>query len=611
MNCPSRVDADLLNDGHNQNPPALAADLTTNSDLNHIANSRRQRGHKLDDEDPSITDRIPSELSDTVKVPSHGDGGAEGGREGGDQKSQALGDDVEISRASTPKPDDHRSSSGDSNRGFGAYCTTSFDNARRVWRQFRRFLGPGVLISCAYIDPGNYATDVAAGASYRFKLLFVILMANVFAIFLQSLCAKLGSVTGKNLPEMCREHLPPWLNYVLYFFNEVAIVATDIAEVIGFAIALNLLSQNTIPLAAGCAISIVSVMFILFFYKPSGTMKAIRVFEAGVALLVFGVVVCFCIQLSLIKGTNVGEVFKGYLPSSALIQKKGLYQACGILGATVMPHSLFLGSGLVQSRLRDFDVREGIVPATDEVDEKDTRSMPNHQPSLAAIRACLPYSIAELALSLFSFALFVNSAILIVAGAALYGTPGADDADIFGIYNLLSSSIGKAAGIIFALALLLSGTSAGIVCTMAGQMVSEGQLNWKMQPWMRRLITRTISIIPSIIIAGAVGREGLSTALVASQVILSCLLPIVSAPLIYFTCRAKYMTVGEERVGPGERSELRPLGNVAAAAEDNTSVMQGVSLKNSWITTTAAGIIWAIITLMNVAAIVLLIIGGN
>lgn len=287
-----------------------------------------------------------------------------------------------------------------------------------------------------------------------------------------------------------------------------------------------------------------------------------------------------------------------------------MYQACGILGATVMPHSLFLGSGLVQSRLRDFDLREGNIPVEELELEKDSRDAPKHQPSLAAIRACLPYSIVEIALSLFSFALFVNSAILIVAGASLYGTPGADNADIFGIYDLLSGSIGKAAGIIFALALLLSGTSAGIVATMAGQMVSEGQLRWRIKAWKRRLITRCISIVPSIIIAGAVGREGLSSALVASQVALSCLLPLVSAPLIYFTCRTKYMTIGAERVGPAESADLKPIGSTAAHAEGAVGRL-GVSMKNHWVTTSVAGVVWGIITIMNVAAIVLLIIGGE
>jgi metal iron transporter len=273
-----------------------------------------------------------------------------------------------------------------------------------------------------------------------------------------------------------------------------------------------------------------------------------------------------------------------------------------------MPHSLILGSGLVQPRLRDFDVRERIFPPGRVITDENEGATLQYQPSLAAIRKCLPYSIAELAISLFTFALFVNSAILIVAGASLYGVTGAEDADIFGIHALLSRSIGKAAGVVFALALLLSGTTAGIVCTLAGQMVSEGQLKWNIKPWQRRLITRAISIVPSMIVAATVGKKGLSTALIASQVALSCLLPVVSAPLIYFTCRSKYMTVAADRVVPSEKTELKVVvDDRAAAVEIGDAAVQSVSMKNHWITAIVAVTIWVVITVMNVAAIVLTI----
>lgn len=197
----------------------------------------------------------------------------------------------------------------------------AFKRTAEVLVKYAKFVGPGFMISVAYIDPGNYATDVAAGATYRFKLLFMVLISNLFAIFLQSLCIKMGSVTGMNLAEMCKEHLPKWLNYTLYFFAESAIIATDIAEVIGTAIALNLLIH--VPLVAGCAISILDVLVILIFYRPSGSMRGLRAFEIFVMLLVLGVVICFCVQLSFITGVSVGEVFHGYLPSSALVQSQG------------------------------------------------------------------------------------------------------------------------------------------------------------------------------------------------------------------------------------------------------------------------------------------------
>lgn len=269
-----------------------------------------------------------------------------------------------------------------------------------------------------------------------------------------------------------------------------------------------------------------------------------------------------------------------------------LYQACGILGATVMPHSLYLGSGIIQPRLKEFDLQHNtttqarsVRTMTGEsgdvllVDEK-------YHPSIAAIRSCMTYSIVELAFSLFTFALFVNSAILIVAGASLYGIPGSENADLFGIHRLLSDQLAPAAGTIFALALLLSGTSAGIVCTIAGQMVSEGQLDVRVKPWVRRLMTRSISITPSIIIAGAVGANGLSVALEASQVALSIILPFTAAPLIYFTARNKFMT-----------------------AKDGTGSGEIIKMRNHWIVTGLAIAIWVLIAVMDVAAVVLLGLG--
>lgn len=258
-----------------------------------------------------------------------------------------------------------------------------------------------------------------------------------------------------------------------------------------------------------------------------------------------------------------------------------------------MPHSLFLGSGVVQSRLKDFDVTAGYVEST--VPLGSNGGEVEYRPSIHAIRGCLKYSIIELTLSLFTFALFVNSAILIVAGAALYDVPGGTDADLFGIHTLLSSSISSAAGTIFALALLLSGISAGIVCTMAGQMVSEGMLRWTIKPWMRRVITRSISIIPSIIIAAAVGKEGLDKTLNASQVVLSVILPFVSAPLIWFTCFNRYMTV------PSEQS----------TGIDGDVEVEQVSMRNSLFTSVIAVLVWLIIVVMNVALLVLVGMGKS
>lgn len=317
-----------------------------------------------------------------------------------------------------------------------------------------------------------------------------------------------------------------------------------------------------------------------------------------------------------------------------------------------MPHSLYLGSGIVQARLHEYDSKNGLLPEAPEPDvvastepspqagvaSNTTRDVYDdndpsssnlrYVPSIAAVQYSLKYSIAELALALFTFALFVNSAILIVAGASLYGNPEVETADIFAIHELLSASISKAAGTIFALALLLSGISAGIVCTIAGQMVSEGQLNWRLKPWLRRLVTRLISIIPSIVVAAAVGREGLDKALNASQVALSIALPFVTAPLIYFTCRARYMTVlpGKARLRDRNYAAKRRAGDMAdggvaavrdevdpgSSTEGDTDAQEGsqpLKMANSWYVAGCAVLVWVVIAAMNIANLVLLGIG--
>lgn len=270
-----------------------------------------------------------------------------------------------------------------------------------------------------------------------------------------------------------------------------------------------------------------------------------------------------------------------------------------------MPHSLYLGSGLVKPRLRHFDQKHKTYNLDSELDD-DTASIDRkYRPSRAAIKACMKYSIIELAVSLFTFALFINSAILIVCGASLYKVSGADDADLFGIYNLLREQIAHAAATVFAVALLLSGCSAGIVCTLAGQMIAEGQINWKLKPWVTRLLTRSISIVPAILVAGTLGKQGLSDALVGSQVALSVILPFVSAPVIYYTSRNKYMhvvsTTTTTTSAEGDRSETE-------APEMRREV---INMRNHWLVAVIAGAIWLIIVIMNVANIVLTGLGVN
>ncbi|KAM5432044.1 NRAMP-like transporter smf-3 [Microsporum ferrugineum] len=604
MNKTSRTDEPFEGEGYNQNPNPLSNDLITNEGLNGIVNSR-----ELKREEPQSLHGI-TQQADRDKTSSiapemrRGDAFNLLAKRWIGQLSRG-GDKSSLSDTATITPGD--GSTGSCDQGNGPQSL--IERFKNGLLKFCSFIGPGFMVSVAYIDPGNYATGIAAGASYRFRLLFVILMANLFAILLQSLAVKLGTVSGLNLAEACRTFLPRWLNILLYVLAEVAIIATDIAEVIGFAIGLNLLIPK-VPLVAGCAISIFDVMIILFFYRPDGSMKALRAFEAVIICLVFGVVICFCIQLSLIKNASVGQVFRGYLPSGELVESQAIYQACGILGATVMPHSLYLGSGIVQPRLREYDAKSKLLPrelmsASSSITEGVDKDKLHYIPSIRAIRHSLKVSITELTVSLFSFALFVNSAILIIAGASLYHNKDALEADIFGIHALLSKSISPAVGTIFALALLLSGISAGVVCTIAGQMVSEGALNWKIRPWLRRLVTRSISIIPSIIIAGAVGRQGLNATLNASQVVLSVVLPFVAAPLIYFTCLSKYMTVqpgGARCLAPNESGFWHNRPAIRVASEGESSI----KMANSWYIAIIAGLVWLFITVMNIANLVLL-----
>lgn len=298
----------------------------------------------------------------------------------------------------------------------------------------------------------------------------------------------------------------------MYILSELAIISTDLAEIIGGAIALNLLFNLNI--IAGVVITAFDVFIILLLYKPTGTMRGIRWFEFGVSMLVLGVVVCFAVELSKTPNIDGAAVMAGFIPSAVIFSGDGIFAALGILGATIMPHALFLGSHLALPRVREFDRQYH----PERIEKDDDGVVFRWEPSIAAIRATLSYSIAELVVSLSTFAMFVNSAILIVAGAALYGSTTAQDGDLFSIYTVLSTTLAPAAGTLFALALLFSGQSSSIIATIVGQIVCEGFINWNVKPWIRRGITRLIALIPCVIVASAIGKSGLSMALNISQV---------------------------------------------------------------------------------------------
>lgn len=417
--------------------------------------------------------------------------------------------------------------------------SSRMQNLIRIGKKYARFIGPGLMVSVSYMDPGNYSTAVAAGSAHKYKLLFSMFVSNLMAGFLQCLCARLGAVTGLDLAQNCKKHLPYGLNITLYILAEIAIIATDLAEVVGTAISLNILLG--IPLAIGVVLTVIDVLIVLMAYKPNGDLKLIRYFELFVSFLVICTVICFAIELFYVKLGPASDIFKGFLPSKAVIEGDGLYLSLAILGATVMPHSLYLGSGVVQPRLRDYDIKHGYY-SPDELDIDNNHQ--DYKPSLESVQETLHYTVAELLVSLFTIALFVNCAILIVSGATLFETrQDADTADLFSIYELLSNTLSKSAGTIFALALLFSGQSAGIVCTLSGQIVSEGFLNWTIAPALRRSLTRAVAITPCLILVMVSGRSGLSNALNASQVVLSFLLPFVSAPLLYFTSNKNIMRI--------------------------------------------------------------------
>lgn len=497
-------------------------------------------------------------------------------------------------------PESHRSRvSGIDTDSHGSFLSTKQEplssKALRILKKYASFIGPGIMVSVAYIDPGNYATGITAGASNQFSLLCIILLSSIIAIFLQVLCIRLGSVTGYDLARCSREFLPKWLNYCLWFLAECAIIATDVAEVIGSAIALNILIK--VPLPAGVVLTISDVLFVLAAYNANtSSVKFLRIFELFVAALVMGVTICFAIEISRLPVDleDVRAIFRGYVPSKQMFDGSGISIAASMIGATVMIHSLYLGSGIVQPRLREYDVNRGYVKL-DELKEKeiseDDYFYKEYRPSYESIQYGLKYSIVELVLTLSTFAIFVNSAILVISGSTLYGTEEAVGADLYTIHDLLTTTIAPIVGTVFMLALLFSGQSAGIVCTIAGQMVSEGHIEWTLKPWLRRIITRGISIIPCFAISVGIGKGGLSTALNVSQLVISLLLPFLTAPLIYFTCKKSIM-----------RIEV-PLNH----HHEKAVIIEGkkyIQMHNNWIITTILCLIWLLVTVINVYAIV-------
>jgi manganese transport protein len=378
------------------------------------------------------------------------------------------------------------------------------------WRKLFAFAGPGYLVAVGYMDPGNWATDLAGGARYGYALLIVILLSNLMAILLQALAVRLGIASGRDLAQACRDSYSRPVTIVLWVLCEIAIAACDLAEVIGAAIALNLLFG--LPLIWGVSLTALDVLLILFLQH-----RGFRYVEALVVALIVAIAGSFAIQIFLAR-PDAGALAAGFVPQTSIVTNpEMLYIALGILGATVMPHNLYLHSSIVQTR--------------------------RYSDTLASKREAIRFATLDSSIALMS-ALFINAAILIVAAAVFHGTPYESVADIGDAHQLLSPLLGtSAAGILFAVALLCSGQNATLTGTLAGQIVMEGFVNIRLRPWLRRLITRLVAIVPAVVVVSLYGERGTGALLILSQVILSLQLPFAVFPLVSFTSNRVKMGV--------------------------------------------------------------------
>ncbi|TDE16782.1 Nramp family divalent metal transporter [Dyadobacter psychrotolerans] len=376
------------------------------------------------------------------------------------------------------------------------------------WKKLLAFTGPGLMVAVGYIDPGNWATDIEGGSRFGYTLLSVILISNLFAMLLQHLSLKLGIASGRDLAQACRDNFSKPVSFVLWVLSEIAIAATDLAEVIGSAIALNLLFG--LPLPVGVLFTAFDVLIVLYFQQ-----KGFRIIESIVAGLM-GIILLSFVYEMIVSQPSVSGMLGGLLPKTEIITNPGmLYIAIGILGATVMPHNLYLHSSIVQTRAFKRD------------DEGK--------------KSAIKFATIDSTVSL-GLAFFINGSILVLAATAFHKNGHFEVADITDAYHLLDPILGVSlAGIFFALALLASGQSSTLTGTLAGQIVMEGFLNIRLQPWLRRLITRGIAIVPALVVATLYGERGTAELLVLSQVILSLQLSFAVVPLVFFTSSHKIM----------------------------------------------------------------------
>lgn len=537
----------------------------------------------------------------------------------------------------------------------------------KVFHHAHKHTGVGIVCSVAYFDPGNWGVDLQAGSQYGYKLLFIVLLSGLFAAFLQVLACRLGVVTGVDLASHCRilfhdrpRHKKLWrwaVLYPLYVLSELAIVCTDLAEMLGSAIALNLLFP-TLPLWGGVLVTGADVLLILALGNPLHSRPA-KVFEWIIAALVLAVLICMAVIIAKIS-VAWGQAFDGFVPSQEIFASGALYTSVGILGATVMPHSLFLGSHLAtQDRLSKESIspvsslsdkareleptgvtsrrerlqylgraiwqkfRSLFVVSRAELEALNTRpkSHKNRENnSLEFVQSHLYHGMVDMVSSLLGFAVIINALILILASAVFYYESGAygseSPASLFDAHTLINNTIGRAPALLFALALLASGQSASLVATVAGQSVSEGFLNWKVSPVVRRLLTRLLGLIPSMTVAIVVGPNGINFLLVASQVVLSIILPFIIFPLICLTSSSRIMRVRKPAL---EHTDISPGVEVhslpAITSKDNdpeiTQTQDFVDFSSGKIMKSLGWLIWLVILAANVYVLVTLGMGQD
>ncbi len=448
---------------------------------------------------------------------------------------------------------------------LGEVHGTVSTSGKTGWRKLMAFIGPAYLVSVGYMDPGNWATDIAGGSQFGYKLIWVLLMSNLIALLLQSLSARLGIVRGLDLAQASRNTYPSYINFPLYVLAQIAIIACDLAEIIGMAIGLNLLFG--LPLIWGISITILDTFLLLFLMN-----KGMRMMEIFIVSMVFIIGVSFLTEMFIVRPV-FGEVISGFAPS--ILSGNALYIAIGIIGATVMPHNLYLHSSLVQTR--------------------------KIERTAQGIKDSLKYNLIDTTIAL-NLAFFVNAAILILAATAFYKNGLFEVAEIQDAYKLLDHIFGSVAPTMFAIALIASGQSSTITGTLAGQIVMEGHLNLRIQPWIRRLITRLLAIIPALGTILFFGENALGGLLVLSQVVLSLQLGFAVIPLIHFNSDRKKMK--EYTI----KTWVKILAWLSAFIIVSLNVQLVIEEIGKWIHETTVGIWWIYLLVIPViAAIVALL----